>query len=76
MALPGIGPWTAQYMALKALRHKDAFPATDLILARALELHPGAADVSMSPWRGYVAALLWREYAGRLKKNKDLGKHL
>ena len=35
-ALPGIGPWTAQYIALRALGHPDAFPAEDLVLQRAL----------------------------------------
>ncbi|MFS4457945.1 DNA-3-methyladenine glycosylase 2 family protein [Bdellovibrio sp. HCB2-146] len=64
----GIGLWTAQYMALKVLRHTDTFPASDLILARALELHPEAALEKLSPWRGYAAALLWRNYTGQLKK--------
>lgn len=66
-ALRGIGPWTATYIALKALRHTDAFPATDLILAKALEQHPKEGIARMSPWRGYVAALLWREYTRRKK---------
>lgn len=68
LAVPGIGPWTANYMALKALRHTDAFPATDLILARALERHPAAAVERMSPWRGYAAALYWREYSELLSR--------
>jgi AraC family transcriptional regulator of adaptative response / DNA-3-methyladenine glycosylase II len=68
LLIPGIGPWTASYMALKALRHTDAFPATDLILARALERHPREVIDRLSPWRGYAAALLWREYAETLKK--------
>ncbi|MEG3193704.1 AlkA N-terminal domain-containing protein, partial [Lysobacter sp. D1-1-M9] len=33
-ALPGIGPWTAQYIAMRVLRHPDAFPAEDLVLRR------------------------------------------
>lgn len=57
----GIGPWTASYMALKAIRHIDAFPETDLILKRALEKYPLTAINEMSPWRGYAAALLWKE---------------
>ena len=36
MALPGIGPWTADYVAMRALGDPDAFPATDLVLRRAL----------------------------------------
>lgn len=66
----GIGPWTAQYMALKALRSTDTFPASDLILARALELHPMDVINTMSPWKGYAAALFWRAYTESLKKNK------
>jgi AraC family transcriptional regulator of adaptative response / DNA-3-methyladenine glycosylase II len=69
LAIKGIGPWTAQYIALKALRHTDTFPASDLILARALEIHPQEIIQQMSPWRGYVAALFWRMYTGLLKKN-------
>lgn len=68
LALRGIGPWTANYMALRVIRHTDAFPASDLILARALETHSTEMIESMRPWRGYVAALFWRAYAQSLKK--------
>lgn len=61
--IKGIGPWTAQYMALKVLRSTDAFPASDLILARALEKHRPMKMENMSPWRGYLAALFWKDYA-------------
>lgn len=70
LEIPGIGPWTANYIALKALRHTDAFPATDLILARAAEFHPKETVDQMSPWRGYAAILFWKEYADVLKKAK------
>ena len=70
MDIKGIGRWTADYMALKVLRSTDAFPATDLILARALEIHPQEIVEQMSPWRGYAAVLFWREYAGLLTKKK------
>lgn len=70
LAIPGIGPWTASYVTLKVLRHTDAFPDTDLILARALKFHPKQIIDQTSPWRGYVAALLWREYSETLKKTK------
>ncbi len=63
-------PWTASYMCLTVLRHTDAFPETDLILARALELHPKELVNRMSPWRGYAAALFWREYSQVLKKRR------
>ena len=70
LTIKGIGPWTAQYMALKVLRDTDIFPKSDLILARALKIHSPERIDSMSPWRGYVAALFWRVYAETLKKTK------
>lgn len=73
MAIKGIGPWTANYMALKVLRHTDTFPETDLILARALAIHPKETIQQMSPWRGYVAALFWRNYSHTLIKSKKRG---
>jgi AraC family transcriptional regulator of adaptative response / DNA-3-methyladenine glycosylase II len=66
-ALPGIGPWTAEVIAMRALREPDAFPASDLGLRRALGA-PGrpasAAQVARRaeawrPWRAYAALLLW-----------------
>ena len=66
-ALPGIGDWTAQYIALRALGHRDAFPASDIGLLRAMSVdgvRPSAAELaelaeSWRPWRGYAAMLLW-----------------
>lgn len=66
-ALPGIGPWTAEYVALRALGVPDAFPASDLGLRRALgrggKLLSTAALTQRAerwrPWRGYAAMLLW-----------------
>jgi AraC family transcriptional regulator of adaptative response / DNA-3-methyladenine glycosylase II len=67
LALPGIGPWTADYVLLRALGEPDAFPAGDLGLRRALG-PPGqpltAAALEQrakawQPWRGYAALLLW-----------------
>lgn len=56
LALPGIGPWTAEYVAMRALADPDAWPATDLVLARA------ASSIDMDrlrPWRAYAAVHLW-----------------
>lgn len=66
-ALPGVGPWTAQYVAMRALREPDAFPASDLGLLRAMETPAGrpspaalAADAeAWRPWRAYAALRLW-----------------
>lgn len=66
--LPGIGPWTAQYIALRGLRDPDAFPAGDAGLQRALAnargSRPSAAELgrraeAWRPWRGYAALHLW-----------------
>jgi len=66
-ALPGIGDWTAQYIALRALGHRDAFPASDIGLLRAMSVdgvRPTPAELAevaeaWRPWRGYAAMLLW-----------------
>lgn len=61
LALPGVGPWTAEYLAMRALGHPDAFPATDLVLAQsaaALGITP-SPRASWAPWRSYAALHLW-----------------
>jgi len=66
-ALPGMGPWTAHYIAMRALGEPDAFPSTDLGLRRALGNGAGplpATEVSRlaeawRPWRAYAALHLW-----------------
>ncbi|MFO7546004.1 MAG: hypothetical protein R6W77_10985, partial [Trueperaceae bacterium] len=64
MALPGIGPWTAQYIALRALHLPDAFPKEDLVLRRALGGVRAAEAERRSqawrPWRSYATLHLWR----------------
>jgi len=67
LALPGVGPWTAEMVALRALNDPDAFPGTDLGVRRtaaALGLPERAADLAARserwrPWRGYVTQALW-----------------
>ena len=63
-ALPGIGPWTAEYVALRALGDCDALPDSDLGLYKAVGVsRPGelrAAAESWRPWRGYAALHLWQ----------------
>ncbi|TYT27460.1 DNA-3-methyladenine glycosylase 2 family protein [Luteimonas viscosa] len=70
-ALPGIGPWTAQYIALRALGHPDAFPAEDLVLQKHAVGDGGrltsrqllAHAEPWRPWRGYAVIQLWRDAA-------------
>ncbi len=66
--LPGIGEWTAHYIAMRVLKHPDAFPAADLILRRAANpegppLSPQALSALAEPWRpwrAYSVMYLWR----------------
>ena len=70
-ALPGIGDWTAQYIAMRALRWPDAFPSGDVALHRALrvqgELRPARAALAASeawrPWRSYAVIRAWHGLA-------------
>jgi AraC family transcriptional regulator of adaptative response / DNA-3-methyladenine glycosylase II len=65
--IPGLGEWTAHYIAMRALGEPDAFPATDLGLRRALGNGAGplpATEVARlaeawRPWRAYAAMYLW-----------------
>ncbi|MCW4456718.1 AlkA N-terminal domain-containing protein [Microbacterium sp. MPKO10] len=67
LGLKGIGPWTADYLAVRAVGDRDAFPAGDLVLRRAM----GAADVreamargeAWRPRRAYATFHLWTEHA-------------
>jgi AraC family transcriptional regulator of adaptative response / DNA-3-methyladenine glycosylase II len=67
LALPGIGPWTAEYVAMRALGDPDAFPASDLGVRNALvrlaaDGRPAAAAARAErwrPWRAYAVQHLW-----------------
>ncbi|MCX7521418.1 helix-turn-helix domain-containing protein [Microbacterium sp. STN6] len=65
LELPGIGPWTADYVTLRCLGDPDAFPADDLVLKRALGVSSARAaldrSATWSPWRGYALMHLWTE---------------
>lgn len=71
-AIPGIGDWTAHYIAMRALREPDAFPAGDLGLRRSLSIE-GRGIMSerelversqaWRPWRAYAAMHLWAHYS-------------
>jgi AraC family transcriptional regulator of adaptative response / DNA-3-methyladenine glycosylase II len=66
-ALPGVGPWTVEVIAMRALGDPDAFPATDLgvrLAARTLDLPAGPAGLiaraaAWRPWRAYAVQYLW-----------------
>ena len=72
MSIKGIGPWTAEYVLLRAIKDPDAFPAADLGLLKGAT--PAGADRptprqlerrsrAWQPWRAYAALLLWRRAA-------------
>jgi len=68
VTIKGIGEWTAQYVAMRALKDPDAFPHSDLGLLRAFDepgqerIKPAALKIrseAWRPWRAYAALLLW-----------------
>jgi AraC family transcriptional regulator of adaptative response / DNA-3-methyladenine glycosylase II len=74
VALPGIGEWTAQYIALRALGEPDAFLSADIVIRRvaaAGKAPLSARDLrdraeSWRPWRGYAIMHLWRAAGDRV----------
>ncbi|MER6579755.1 DNA-3-methyladenine glycosylase 2 family protein, partial [Nonomuraea sp. NPDC001023] len=61
LKVPGIGPWTASYIALRALRDPDAWPTGDLVLRKRMAAL-GIPDDHIErwrPWRAYAALHLW-----------------
>lgn len=70
LATKGLGPWSAEYISLRALGDSDAFPKTDLILKRVLALYPDLDLELTKPWRSYAASYLWQEFAQTLSRRK------
>ena len=77
-ALPGVGEWTAQYIALRELREPDAFPQADIGLMRAMADAAGvrptadqllARSAVWRPWRAYAAQHLWAADPGFAQAN-------
>jgi AraC family transcriptional regulator of adaptative response / DNA-3-methyladenine glycosylase II len=69
-SLPGVGNWTAHYVAMRALREPDAFPAADVGLLRAMTGPDGRRPTQAAllaraerwrPWRAYAAQHLWTD---------------
>jgi AraC family transcriptional regulator of adaptative response / DNA-3-methyladenine glycosylase II len=67
VALPGIGAWTAHYIAMRALSQPDALPAVDLVLRKLAGNGIAISERAMEsmaeawrPWRAYAVMLLWR----------------
>ncbi|MFJ3482999.1 DNA-3-methyladenine glycosylase family protein [Pseudomonas sp. NPDC090202] len=79
LAMPGIGPWTVEYIAMRAWRDPDAWPASDLVLMNLmtlqdpsltrLPLHKARAE-AWKPWRAYAAIHIWNSAADVAGKAK------
>jgi len=78
LAMPGIGPWTAHYIAMRALRWPDAFPAGDVALQSSLGVrqHKQAAQEAerlsqaWRPWRSYAVVRAWQALSNLPKPTK------
>jgi AraC family transcriptional regulator of adaptative response / DNA-3-methyladenine glycosylase II len=77
LALPGIGPWTADYVAMRALAHPDVFLPTDVGVRTALTRlgHEPAGAIARSqawsPWRSYALLHLWQTLMPSLTPLED-----
>ncbi|HEX7817367.1 DNA-3-methyladenine glycosylase 2 family protein [Dyella sp.] len=79
VALPGIGEWTAHYMAMRTLGHPDAFPAADLILRRVAGGGEALSTRGLKlraepwrPWRAYTVMHLWASSVDATRQAKIL----
>jgi len=74
--LPGVGPWTATYIAMRVLGWPDAFPHQDLGLQKALSVKKASDALALSekwrPWRAYAAMQLWNS----LEEQHEISNHL
>jgi AraC family transcriptional regulator of adaptative response / DNA-3-methyladenine glycosylase II len=65
LEISGIGPWTAGYIAMRALSDPDAMPAADLVLMRAAGVAKAAELEARAeawrPWRAYAVMYLWKK---------------
>jgi AraC family transcriptional regulator, regulatory protein of adaptative response / DNA-3-methyladenine glycosylase II len=67
LAIKGIGPWSVEMISLRCLGDTDAFPASDLIINRALEKFRLLPE-QFSPWKSYLALAIWKSQATALSK--------
>jgi DNA-3-methyladenine glycosylase II len=78
--LPGIGPWTAEYIALRGFGEPDAFPAADLGLLKAplwgsesiTARQLLARSQAWRPWRAYAAVHIWQNYGNAVTETKQV----
>ena len=65
--IPGIGPWTVEYMGMRCFSDPDSFPETDLFLRRILKEEKKLNLALVKPWRSYAAYLLWEREMTKLQ---------
>jgi 3-methyladenine DNA glycosylase/8-oxoguanine DNA glycosylase len=69
-AIAGIGPWTAEYIAMRAGRDADAFPESDWVILKQLDTTPAGARRAAEAWRpfrAYAVMYIWAAAAARVK---------
>lgn len=73
LALPGVGPWTASYIAMRALADPDVFLESDLVVRKAMTaLGADAGNVQRwRPWRSYAVLHLWRHLTPETPNRAD-----
>ncbi|MEQ1875547.1 MAG: Ada metal-binding domain-containing protein [Bdellovibrionia bacterium] len=70
LEIPGIGPWTTEMIAMRCFGDMNAFPASDLIVRRAMaKLRLDHAK--WQPWRSYLCLWIWKTYAQSLSKKGE-----
>ena len=80
MALPGLGPWTAQYISMRACQDTDAFLEGDLVVRKSWsgtgDLAPpkrlAAQSENWRPWRAYAVMHLWAAANDAAEQQKDI----
>jgi len=68
LGIPGIGPWTVEYISMRALRDADAFPHSDWVICKRLAMTPPQARQTAEAWRpfrAYAVMYLWADAAAR-----------
>lgn len=73
LAVPGIGVWSVEYIALRAFGDTDAFPATDYVLKREIKRHAELNLKLVCPWRAYAAIYLWKRFAETRGESNESG---
>jgi AraC family transcriptional regulator of adaptative response / DNA-3-methyladenine glycosylase II len=80
LALPGFGPWTVQYVAMRALGWPDAFPHTDAGIKKALTPLDASSALDLSqawqPWRSYATISLWNSLSFTEHQSRTVGRRL